>query len=230
MEREWQNRFERLTAEWRLAAPAEPPPSAETWPASFRRLLAEEEVLRKRGAWQRGGVDAFEVLGLSHRELFHSKMLAWLLDPCGRHGLGTALLERVLHVTFPNEKWTDLSLARTDCEVTVGEGRLDIVAQAKGLYLVIENKVEAIESEEQCDSYYSLLLGRTDARFIFLSPGGKAPKTATGEAAAAYRPLSYRQVRASLKAALDDTVAHEASAKARAVARDYLRTLERCFR
>jgi len=38
----------------------------------------------------------FDVLKVSHAELRHSNMLAWLLDPAGSHGLGDAFVRRFL--------------------------------------------------------------------------------------------------------------------------------------
>lgn len=63
-------------------------------------LLAEivdlEQMLEERD--KRSGFSIFEVLGVVSSETRHSNMIAWLMDPNAKHGLGggvlAALLER----------------------------------------------------------------------------------------------------------------------------------------
>ena len=45
---------------------------------------------------QLAGFNLFDVLGIWHRELQHSWVIAWLLDPRGSHGLGGYFLRAFL--------------------------------------------------------------------------------------------------------------------------------------
>jgi hypothetical protein len=100
------------------------------------------------------------------------------------------------------------------------------IAQAPGLTLIIENKVDAVESPGQCDLYYRLFGDEPGARFIFLSPRGRAPLTASGPAAVAFVALSYRAVADALRSVLEDTAAERAG-PGRDATVEYLRTLEK---
>jgi hypothetical protein len=96
---------------------------------------------------------------------------------------------------------------------------------ADDLTLVIENKVGAPESENQCNYYYRLFREEPGARFLFLSPTGTAPTSATDAALEAFKPVSYHDIRTCLAEVLHDTV-DDPPGSARDVAEHYLRTLE----
>jgi hypothetical protein len=96
--------------------------------------------------------------------------------------------------------------AVTRCEVQLADGRLDIVVKTPGLYLVIENKVDAEEREDQC-AYYSEHLP-ADARCILLSPDGRVARERSrdhdAETTNEFQPLRYAQLTTILQQALDD--------------------------
>ena len=102
----------------------------------------------------------------------------------------------------------------------VADGRLDIVVEAPGLYLVIENKVDAEEGDGQC-SYYCDHVQRPDARFILLSPDGRRAREAE-----AFEPLRFTQLAAILRQSLTDA---SNVAPGRRIAEDYLSTLNTEF-
>ncbi|WP_438031577.1 PD-(D/E)XK nuclease family protein [Sorangium sp. So ce204] len=79
-----------LADEWRAILVAEQQSStalAAMWEIRFADLRAEHDELVRDGAWVGGPDDMLSILGLGRKELFHSALLAWLLDPRGRHGL-----------------------------------------------------------------------------------------------------------------------------------------------
>ena len=94
--------------------------------------------------------------------------------------------------------------------------------------IVIENKVDANESPRQCDILFERFEEDPGARFIFLTPSGRRPDTATGDAAEAFAAISYARLRDALAEALSARVV--GSTSARHIAEDYLRTLRREFR
>lgn len=201
------------------------------WEFRFGELEEEEIKLRDEGRWTHGRDDYLGVLGRHRDELAHSRMIKWLLDPCARHGLGTRFLAGVIQTAFGSScDVSGLERAVTRCEVPLVDGRLDIVVEAPGLYLVIENKVDAAEAENQC-AYYAEHLP-PDAWCILLSPDGRLAKASLSthetdaEVTNEFQPLQYAQLAAILEEALVGTTSVTSG---RSVAEHYLKTLKREF-
>lgn len=119
------------------------------WDGALEAIARDEQGLRERGAWVHGRDDLFGVLGTQRAEVRHSAMIAWLTDPCARHGLGTRFLASVLRRAFPNDAFAHLAGARTICELTRGQCRADIVIGMTDATIILENKVDAEESPRQ---------------------------------------------------------------------------------
>jgi hypothetical protein len=223
-----EGQFAVMMAEWALIR-LESPVDLVQWERALERMADEETLLRRTGGWMHGPSDYMSVLRLHRDEVKHSRMIAWLMDPCARHGLGDSVLRGVLETVFDDVDagvMATLGSARPTCEVSRETSRVDILVTAPGLTLVIENKVDAAEGQGQCDEYFRLFSEEVGARFILLTPKGLPPRSATGEALDAFRALSYRQVHAALREGLEKG---QPNAAARHVAEDYLRTLEKEF-
>jgi len=121
-----------------------------------------------------------EILGVSRRELSHSRFLAWILASNESHGLGFFSIRKFLEViarsNFAKAEilstdllhaiiTDDLKIKSVEIEVekvVKGYGRLDIFVECevefdgkeKRLKIVIENKVESKENNDQTVSYY----------------------------------------------------------------------------
>jgi PD-(D/E)XK nuclease superfamily len=121
-----------------------------------------------------GTVSLLGPLSLGLRELAHTSMLAWLLDPGKEHGFGSALLVEVLRRCYPKEKrlrkvWNTEVSAEAKLD---SHGRVDIrVRGGSGVQrwlLLIEAKIDAREGSNQLDRY---------ARYAQIwqkeNPGGK---------------------------------------------------------
>lgn len=214
-----------LTSEW--AAIEVIGSDATRWDGAYAAMAAEEHALRAVGRWTHGRDDLLGVLGLHRDEVRHSRAIAWLVDPAARHGLGTRMLAGLLAELFPADEFSPamLTLAHPRCEVPLVEGRLDIVVEAPGLYLVIENKVDAPEGPGQCEYYYRHI-ERPDARFVLLSPDGRDARTSDLDVRSAFRPLRYATLAKLLDRAIRESPPH---ARGRAAAEEYLRTLKREF-
>jgi hypothetical protein len=97
-----------------------------------------------------------------NQELFHSAFVAWLLDPNGRHGLGRAVLEKVINKARAHGYDYDLhGHYGVETERVEGKGRFDILltpdpARSGTKGLVIENKIKSFGSNEQPDVYTTL--------------------------------------------------------------------------
>lgn len=197
------------------------------WEADVARLSAEHDALVRDGRWVVGVDDILSIIGRSRHEAYHSAMLAWLLNPLAKHGMGAALLARLLQ-RCGVEDGPSRHRARVECEVVRGNTRADIVAFCPDVTLIVENKVDAGEQERQCDRLYEHFGNEPGAVFLYLTPDGRAPQTATGAALAIWATLRYRDFAAMLDAALHDTRAN-ASASGLAAAQNYLATLRREF-
>jgi hypothetical protein len=130
---------------------------------------------------------------------------------------------------YPDETFDRLGETYVEREVIRPDARIDVLVHAPGMTVVIENKVDAAESDGQCDKYYQIYAGDQSARLVLLTPDGRAPQTASGKAAKAFRRWSYDGLRKALAQALSDTE-HETPAQGRAAAEQYLKTLENHFR
>jgi hypothetical protein len=218
-------RFGALLVEWNELLGRERQVVLGEWTETMARMTGEEVALRRVGRWVRGPSDIFGVLGISRAEVRHTRLIAWLMDPAGRHGLGVGFLQRVLARAFPEERFEGLDRASPACEVVRADCRADIVVWGPSFTIVIEAKVDAIEGPEQCAYQYLQFSDEPGSRFIFLSPRGRLPETATGEAEGAFRSVSFGALREDLRNALEGG----APATGRGAAEDYLRTLEREF-
>lgn len=121
-----------------------------------------------------------EILGVSRREISHSGFLAWLLGNLESHNLGEFSIKKFLDIIlkYSNDKLIskhselfnafvteDYSIERlsVQSEYTIKNvGRLDIyielalliAGKTKNIRLVIENKVESRENNDQTNSYF----------------------------------------------------------------------------
>lgn len=224
------DRFEAVRAEWVAITRL---PALD--PDRFDRVKSEADQLIDAGLWTSGPSDMLSVLGRQRDELMHSRLLAWLLVPTNRHGLGRKFVRALLDHLWPGEGVMATGTIRAETEVTaVGpddagascEARADIVLYGDGMAIVIENKLDAGEQADQCDRLYWAWAGEPhETRWVFVSPTGRSPVTATAPAArAAWRTISYGDIRTLLTAVLAE---NGSSAPGRATATQYLATLTR---
>lgn len=196
------------------------------WRDALDTLRAEQASLQAQGLWAASGpADLLSVAGLGRRETVHTAALAWLLRPAKEHGLGARLLNAVLATLgLPLVPPEDHARVRVSTEETRKSRRADIVARWPRGALVIEAKVDAEEAPRQCDDLFELFGDEPGVSFVFLTPTGRRPSSATGPAAEAFLPLSFPQVRACLTDVIDGAQGPGAHA-----VRDYLHTLDAHF-
>ena len=170
----------------------------EGWRESMGEMFALEARLKHRGLWYHGRPDLLGVIGRGRREVYHSQMLAWLLDPGTPSGLGGRFLKEFLSQLDPEFRalqQDELYHVQVRTEATGDEARTDILLRAETFTVAIEVKVDAGEGEEQCDRIYRDYEWAPDPRFVFLTPKGGSPTSATGEARDRFQTLSFREVR-----------------------------------
>lgn len=222
-----EERFGAVRDEWLALVGAVAAGRVEGWEARFAVAKAERDQLVGERRWVGGPGDLLGVLGLQRWELSHSAVVAWLLSPWGRHLLGRALLRKLLEHCFGEGDYGPLDGARPMREVARPQCQADIVVEAEGFTLVIENKVDADEGPRQCQRIYDDFCEDPNPLFLFLSPGGDEPCTTETDAAKeAWKTLSYRCFADLLEGVLPPDGPHDPAGW---TVHNYLMTLRREF-
>lgn len=131
----------------------------------------------------------FNILHVGHYEVrTHSPMLAELLNPKGSHGQGAIFLKHFLAEL--NIHKFDAESARIETEVSIPQGRLDIVITDRNRYSIfIENKIYAVLQDKQLERYHE---HNPKANLLFLTLRGDDPSD--WEANVAYKIDSFKNV------------------------------------
>lgn len=137
--------------------------------------------------------NVISVLSRGNQEMFHSAMLAWLLNEAGSHGLGRSFRDRVLSQLPFGGKYVG-----SDLEVLTEHkgayGRYDIVLRMRdhgGEVAILENKTKALGDSSQGERYAS---GGADVALL-----GLLPEMFDRGSRDAWPLLSYRQIHGILQ-------------------------------
>jgi hypothetical protein len=199
--------FQVLQTEWQQLFQSRATQKLETWQCRFDNMVHEERELRRQGQWVSGPTDLLSIISQSRREGYHCAILAWLMNPGARHGLGCQFLARLLERCIPPVRIESdrLHTVTTCCEIRKKQRipdratRVDIVIEGDGFSVVFEVKIDAGEQPNQCDRIYTeFCANHGNEYFVFFTPTGHPPQTATGAAASAFRCLSFIHVREEL--------------------------------
>lgn len=202
----------------------------DEWRESMTQMIARQDGLVADGKWLSGPTDMLGIAGFARNEMAHTRMLAWLLDPRGRHRLGDAVLRPLVrHVAAPAKVPSPLVVRSVHVSHWCNGREADIVVFGRDFTLVIEVKVDAPEQEKQCDDLYANYRGKPGPLFLFLTPGGWFPYTATGSARQAFKTASWKQVRKMIESALENRDAGLAG-PGTAIPAEYAITLKEHFR
>ena len=117
-----------------------------------------------------------DILRKGNLELFHSAMIAWLLDPDGEHGLGPQFVRGFAErLAERGEKqllnWISSSeIDSVQTETSTYRSRYDITLRVGGKLAVIENKAKSVGAVPQFERYGAeaallIPLGLCDASF-----------------------------------------------------------------
>ena len=217
----WSLAYAAMAEEWDLLVVAAGQVRVAQWEEHFARIAKEEIHLRDSGRWLTGRTDWLGVLDRERHEMTHSRLLGWLCDPAGQHGMGTTFLTRFL--AFADSPHPPDAQATVSFEVLgpSGETRADVVIELPTGAVVIENKVDAPESPDQC---LKLSFDHPEpAHLVLLSPYLSTPLTA-GDSVGRWRTMRWRDIRRLLT----ECVAC-ATGPAAHIAREYEATLRRLF-
>ena len=152
---------------------------------ALQDFLLDIECLDELIPWT-GKVNLFDVLKVSKKEIYHSNMLAWLLDPNENHGLGEAFLKGILQKLVENDekgKYDVFDILLSDLysfSVFREWKKNDIllVSEKEKKLFAIENKVGSHEHDNQLDRYRDTLekdYPEYKRFYLFLTPGGEEP-------------------------------------------------------
>ena len=202
---------------------------------ALQRLILDEDLEHLEDLISE--FNLFDVLKIERRELQHSALLAWLLDPSGSHGLQDYFLRRFL--TAAAAKAQDEGITGitpldvdawdlTNIEVATERHNIDVllISQEDEFICIIENKIGASEHSDQLNRYLATVEREYEGltRFpIFLTPDGMEPESDTAEP---YVPLGYELIAGLIDRTLQ-TRGSTISSSIAAFLAQYARTLGR---
>ena len=145
-----------------------------------------------------------DILQCGNLELFHSSMLAWLLDSRGEHGMETRVLAKLAEILGGRKGWPQLEEAlgrgagdvRT--EVKRGNHRYDIWLELPNTKVVFENKTKTVGNESHLGSYQ-----KDEAVVVAV---GLCAESFADNVAEQYPLITYEDVLAAIKAAAEGRV------------------------
>ncbi len=152
----------------------------ETNTITIKNLLSHVSIINKKyediSKITGENFNIFQILRVETDEVrLHSRFIAELLKPYGIHDQGILFLKLFVQKLGLNE-YTDEQLKNTRIEIeeSIGDlGRIDIVVKPnKGKGIVIENKINAIDQDEQLIRYKKMY---KDAHLFYLTKDGKMP-------------------------------------------------------
>ena len=226
----WEANFLAMERKWGEISARRTTTLLADWRGEICGMRQQHDRLVADSLWLTGPSHFLDIIGRARHENTHSRMLAWLLNPTGRHGLGCALVRRLVeHCTG---KPTPESLAVKG--VTFSHWRngreADIVMWGEAFTLIIENKIDACEQTDQCDDLYKNYKKENKPFFLFLTPkGGNPCKVTTAPAQRAFRTLSWPRIREMIETELRKSGQASKAAVAVDVVENYLRTLKEQF-
>lgn len=140
----------------------------------------------------------FDILGIAHLENIHSRFLAWILNPTEFHQMGDEPLRKLIRLLYYSSKKESLdeqkfpsalalpvltnsySITRAEvrCEKSITEKkRIDIYINAnifigskeKNLQIIVENKIDSAEHDNQTRAYYEWAKKKKTGKDIILA-------------------------------------------------------------
>ena len=155
----------------------------------LERLNIQNDEQRKRGEL----FNVFRLCGVDHYETTHSKIIAGILSPQGRHGQGLIYLDAFFSVCTPSFDFILDETAKVSTEVAFDNGRIDILIQnGHQQGVIIENKIYATDGFEQLIRYdqYAKERFRNGYDIFYLTLyGDDASKASAGDVR--YKRISY---------------------------------------
>jgi hypothetical protein len=194
-------------------------------PARWATLSTKLDVLVARGLLLPGPATTLEVLGRSEVEIYHERLIAWLLNPAAPHYLGTAVLHALLRRFLASDTppVDQLIRARVRTQAVGTSSRPDIVVTLPTHTLLIELKINSPEGWRQTTRQADDHAHMPHPILVFLTRSRRPPADDRFEA------LGLADFAADLRQSLGSAPkpCSPTTISGRAVAHDYLATLEK---
>ncbi|MEM9545058.1 MAG: PD-(D/E)XK nuclease family protein [Bacteroidota bacterium] len=186
-------------------------------------------------------INLMSILNVSHRELQHSNLLAWLLAPNETHGLDDFFIKEFIKLYFKENDYQDLGTETSklsvfdfvnmkfdDLEIKREHKNIDILllSPANKLCILIENKIYSKESRGQLTKYRLYIENEYPEYrhkiYIYLS---LFEQKISQDEEHHYIRLTYDHIKKLIKLALDRN-SYGKSNNTRFVLEQYLQTLK----
>lgn len=153
----------------------------------LRRLIENIEDDFSEIEEESNKINIFEILGISSKEIRHSKFISWLLDPNENHQLGDYFLNKFLkNVVLSNDNSNNVntidifqieSLNMSDFQIKNEYKNIDILLlnERERFVCCIENKIYSKQHSDQCKRYREIIFEdfpKYNKLFIFLTVDG----------------------------------------------------------
>lgn len=226
----WEARIRAMEHQWAEISPRQLRALLADWNEAMSAMRCQQDRLVSEGLWVTGPADFLDIIGLARDENTHSRMLKWLMTPTARHGLGCGLVRRLVEHCLGESVPAPIAVERVVFSHWRNDREADLVTWGQNFTLIIENKVDAAEQPDQCDDLYENYKAEFAPLFLFLTPDGRPPFTATTPAGQrAFKTLSWLALRAMVEAALNESQPATGGADAVEVVENYLLTLKEQF-
>lgn len=150
----------------------------------FRRLTELLETCKENANCRGERFNLFSILGVQRNETrSHSRYLAELLNPTGRHGEGSRFLDAFVKDTLGVSTPMNGRIKVTRELATEDQRRVDIVIDSSDLIVGIEVKIDAGDQDAQLHDYYRELHFRAKDQkqsvLVYLTLDGKTPSVSS---------------------------------------------------
>ncbi len=135
-----------------------------------------------------GAFNPYRMLGIAHKELAHSNLLAYLLDPQREHGLGSRFTNEIFKRIMAESSPDRIPVPVGDTNIIVRREfmNIDIIIEccSHRHVIAIENKIWHHERDNQISDYQDRVLKKYKgwrSTLVFLTPSGRQSKTHTAQ-------------------------------------------------
>lgn len=175
---------------------------------ALNQLIKDEQFQKLIERTQR--LNIFEAVGLRRQELRHSDFLAFMLDPSSNHGMGDVFLREFIRQAKLSLSTQNLSEARVYREHFF----IDLLIEVpREWVLLIENKIDAAESENQLATYRERAqqaFHPLQPHMLFLTPTGLQARAGNED----WTSISYKVIYDTCSRLLHDkSIAHNPKVK-----------------
>ncbi|MFG3558663.1 PD-(D/E)XK nuclease family protein [Micromonospora sp. NPDC047557] len=169
--------FNQLAGEWSEVCARQ----VRDWDTTLEQMIADEAALMAGRRWRSGPATLLEMLGLNRNEVVMVRTLSWLLKPGMQHGLGDLVVARLLEsLGVPYTHGIPIDVRREERQDSgAGWVAADLLLRTAGQCILIEAKIDAVESTRQCELLADLWAHESPT-LVFITPNRRAPASAGG--------------------------------------------------